>query len=90
MLLAQGTAVSATILKALEDYEAAFTNYVLIQRTIGLTDDMGLQGEVQRSGQAMEPLLQEIGEKAYQAGERAGQTFLWVISLIWILERFSS
>jgi methyl-accepting chemotaxis protein len=33
----------------------------------------------------MEPLLQEIREKAYQAGERAGQTFLWVISLIWIL-----
>jgi PAS domain S-box-containing protein len=85
MLLAQGTAVSATILKALEDYETAFTNYVLIQRTIGLTDDMGLRGELQRSGQAMEPLLQEIGEKAFHAGERAGQTFLWVISLIWIL-----
>jgi PAS domain S-box-containing protein len=85
MLLAQDTAVSETILKALADYEAAFTNYVLIQRTIGLTDDMGLRGEVQRSGQAMEPLLQEIGEKAFQAGEHAGETFLWVISLIWIL-----
>jgi PAS domain S-box-containing protein len=85
MLLAQGTAVSETIIHALEDYEAAFTNYVLIQRTIGISDDTGLQGELQRSGQAMEPLLQEIRGKALQAGDRAGRTFLWVISLIWIV-----
>jgi PAS domain S-box-containing protein len=85
MLLAQDTAVSTVILKALEDYETAFTKYVMIQRKIGITDDMGLQGELQRSGQSMEPILQEIRGKAFQAGERAEQTFQWVISLIWIL-----
>jgi PAS domain S-box-containing protein len=84
MVLAQSTAASNTILKALEDYEAAFTNYVLIQRKIGITEDSGLQGEVLRSGQAMEPILQEIRHKAIRDGERAAQTFLWVISLIWI------
>jgi PAS domain S-box-containing protein len=85
MLLAQGTAVSDTILKALEHYETVFTRYVLLQQKIGITDDSGLQGKVQRSGQAMEPILREIRDNALQAGERARQTFLWVISAIWIL-----
>jgi PAS domain S-box-containing protein len=84
MMLAQKEALSTTIAKALDDYEIAFMNYVLLQQTIGSTAERGLQGEMQRSRQAMESILQGIRQKAFQDGRRAQQTFLTVIGFIWI------
>jgi methyl-accepting chemotaxis protein len=84
MMLAQSETLSATILEAVEAYEAAFTGYVLMQQTIGVTDDVGLQGELQRAGQALEPILQRIRQRAMEIDKRARHTFLQLISLIWI------
>jgi nitrogen fixation/metabolism regulation signal transduction histidine kinase len=56
-----------------------------MQQTIGMTDDVGLRGELQRSGQALERIFQEIGQKTIEAGDRARNTFRQVISLIWIV-----
>ncbi|MGH8064905.1 MAG: hypothetical protein ACRERE_06610 [Candidatus Entotheonellia bacterium] len=53
MVLAQNAPASPVIRKTLEDYETAFTKFVLLEQTIGITDDVGLQGELQRSSQAM-------------------------------------
>jgi two-component system sensor histidine kinase ResE len=50
-----------------------------------MTDDVGLQGELERSGQALEPILREIRQKTLKAGDRARNTLLRVISLIWIV-----
>ena len=85
MMLAQSETLSTTVLKAVEEYETAFTSYILMQQTIGVTENVGLQGELQRSGQALEPILQEIRRKTIEAGDRARSTFLQVISLIWIV-----
>jgi methyl-accepting chemotaxis protein len=82
MMLAQSETLTTTILKAVEEYETAFTSYVLMQQTIGVTDDVGLRGELQRAGQALEPILQDIRQKTIEAGARARNTFLQVISLI--------
>jgi PAS domain S-box-containing protein len=85
MMLAQRETPSTAVLKAVEEYDTAFTSYVLMQQTIGMTDDVGLRGELQRSGQALEPIFQEIGQKTIEAGDRARNTFRQVISLIWIV-----
>jgi PAS domain S-box-containing protein len=85
MVLAQNVPASPMILKALEDYETAFTQFVWLEQTIGITDDVGLQGELQRSSQAMEPILRSIHQRAIQAGERAREAFLEVISMIWAI-----
>jgi PAS domain S-box-containing protein len=85
MMLAQSETLSTTVLKAVEEYETAFTSYILTQQAIGVTEDVGLQGELQRSGQALEPVLQAIRQKAIEANDRARNTFLQVISLIWIV-----
>jgi methyl-accepting chemotaxis protein len=75
MLLAQSETLSTAVLKAVEEYETAFTSYVLMQQTIGMTDDIGLRSELQRSGQALEPIFQEILQKTIEAGDRARNTF---------------
>jgi nitrate/nitrite-specific signal transduction histidine kinase len=85
MMLAQSESLSTAALKAVEEYETAMTNYALMQQTIGMTDDVGLQGELQRSGQALEPILQEIRQKTIEADGRAWNTFLQAISLLWIV-----
>jgi hypothetical protein len=85
MMLTQDIPASPTIIKALADYETTFAKFEMIQQTIGLTDEVGLLGELQRSSQAMEPILQDIHQWAIQAGERARGTFLKVLSLIWII-----
>ena len=55
MMLAQSETLSTTVLKAVEEYETAFTSYSLMQQIIGVTESVGLQGELQRSGQALSP-----------------------------------
>jgi hypothetical protein len=85
MMLGQSESLPTAALKAVEEYETAMTNYALMQQTIGMTDDVGLRGELQRSGQALEPILQEIRQKTLEADGRARNTFLQAISLLWIV-----
>jgi hypothetical protein len=91
MLLAQSETLSTAVLKAVEEYESAFTSYVLMQQTIGMTDDIGLRSELQPSGQALEPIFHEILPKTIETSDRAWNSCLWVILLIWIVGlRFQS
>jgi PAS domain S-box-containing protein len=74
---------SATLLQTLQDYDIALRNYVLIQRTIGLTEDAGLQGALQRAAQAMDPIIQDIHAKAIQVSDNGRQNLVRVMSLVW-------
>ncbi len=85
MVRAQDGPVLPALLQALQDYHLTFTNYVLIQRKIGLTDDTGLQGEMQCAAQAIEPIVREIYVKVIKAGDHARQKFLVVLSIVWVV-----
>lgn len=46
------------------DYEAAFKNHVIVNRKIGLSEDMGLQSDIRYAIRDILPLIQKIQEQA--------------------------
>jgi methyl-accepting chemotaxis protein WspA len=64
---------SAQLLSDVDQYERLFQKYLAIQETIGRTEEAGLQGEVNRAAQQVEPLLDGISSQAVVDSDAARQ-----------------
>ena len=83
MVQAQESPAQEAILNAINVYESAFKDYVLIQDELGNTPEHGLQGRIRRAVETIEPVITAVHFHAIRVSEEARRNFVGTIALIW-------
>lgn len=76
---------AAAVLESLKTYENAFGQFLAVRQKIGLSEDMGLQGEMRTAVHQIEPAADKVLDEAILASTKASRALArsqWLILIV--------